>query len=114
MAEACPFTLRAGNKNIREKLHLHLLKATPLAGFTAPTGGVEGEGAGAKTTGLGVWCRGKQTSDMVVGFDIGHRIGTRRAPNGRLIDHHHRIDQVAPLDSTAGPRQADSYPPGLL
>src|SRR5207245_11805918 len=82
MAEACALAIRAGDKNIREKLHLHLLETTALAGFAAPTGRIEGERAGAKTPRLGLWRGGKQASDMVVGFDIGHRIGARRAPNG--------------------------------
>src|SRR5919197_653069 len=98
MAEACALALRAGDENIREKLHLHLLETTALAGFAAPAGGVEGERAGAKTPRLGVWRGGKQASDMVVGFDVGYRIGAWRAPNGRLIDHDDLVNQVASLD----------------
>src|SRR4029450_6918031 len=94
MAEACALTLRAGDKNIREKLHLYLLEPTALAGFAAPTGGIEGERAGAKTPRLGIWRSGKQASDMVVGFDVGHRIGTRRAPNGGLIHHDHLVNRA--------------------
>ena len=114
MAEARALTLRAGDKNIREKLHLHLLEATALAGFTAPTGGIEGKRAGAKAACLGLWRSGKQAPDMVVGFDIGHRIGARRAPNGRLIDHDHRVDQVPALDGTACPWRTDGHAAGLL
>src|SRR5262245_36689462 len=114
MTEACALTLRAGDKNIREKLHLHLLETAALAGFTAPTGGVEGERAGAKTPRLGVWGGGKQASDVVIGFNVGHRIGARRAPNGRLIDHNYLVDQVPALDGTACPWCTDSSAAGLV
>src|SRR5262245_51319597 len=103
MAEARALALWASDKNIREKLHLHLLETTALAGFAAPTGGVEGKRAGAKTPHLGVWRGGKQASDLVIGFDVGHRIGARRAPNRRLIDHDHLVDEVPSLNGTACP-----------
>src|SRR5262245_50908312 len=114
MAEACALTFWAGDKNIRQKLHLHLLETAALTGFAASTGGVEGERAGAKTTRLGVWGSGKQTSDMVIGLDVGHRIGARRAPNGGLIDHDDFVDQVPALDGTARPWRTDSTATGLL
>ena len=112
--EARSLTLRAGHENVREKLHLHLLEATALAGFAAPAGRIEGERAGTQTVRLGLWSGSKQPPDMIVGFDIGHRVGARRAPNRRLIDHHHRVNQVSSLDGAAGPRRADGHAPGLL
>src|SRR5262249_49813028 len=112
--EARPLTLWAGHENIREKLHLYLLEATALAGLAAPARRIKGERAGTQTVCLGLWSGSKQPSDMVVGFDIGHRVGARRAPNRRLIDHHHGVDQIPTLDGAAGSRRADGHAPGLL
>ncbi len=76
----------AGQLDVGEELHLDGDGAVALAGVAAAAGDVEGEGPGAEAAAFGVGLGGEERADVVEGFDIGNRIGSRRAADGRLVD----------------------------
>ena len=50
---------------------------------------------------LGVWRVRKHFADGVEGFQVSSGIGTRRAPDGRLIDNHDFADVRIAIEAVA-------------
>ena len=73
--------------------------AVALAGLAATAGDIEREVAGGVSAFLALGQRGKQFADGVKCLDVGHGIGARCPPDGRLIDQHHFVDPLAALDA---------------
>ena len=79
--------LFAHQLDVGQELHLDGHRAIALADLAAAAGDVEGEVAGGISALLGLARGGEQGADCVERLDVGHRVGARRAPDGRLIDH---------------------------
>jgi hypothetical protein len=76
----------AGELDVGEELHLDGDGAVAFADVAAAAGDVEGEAAGGEALALGVGLRGEEGADVVEGFDICNRIGSRGAADGGLVD----------------------------
>ena len=99
--------LLADQLHVGQKLHLHGDRAVALAGFAAAARNVEGKMAGGVAALLGFASGGEQGADQVEGLDVGHRIGARRAADGRLVDHDRSSDALGAFHArhaTRGPR----------
>ena len=86
--------LLADQLHVGQELHLHRDRAVALAGFAAAAGNVEGEMSRGVAALLALRQRGEQLADGVERLDVGHRIGARRAADGRLIDQHDFVDPL--------------------
>ena len=100
--EARAFALVADQLDIGQKLHLHRDGAVALAGFAASARNVEREMAGGVAALFGFARGGEQRADQVEGLDVGHRVGARRAADGRLVDHDGLADRLGALHLAAG------------
>src|SRR5262245_10618380 len=67
---------------IGQKLHFYGDGSITLARLTAAAGNVEGKVSCAETVLVRFRDRSENFTDGVEGLDIGHRIGSRRTPNG--------------------------------
>jgi hypothetical protein len=76
----------AGEFDVGEELHFDGDGAVSLADVAASARDVEGEAAGGEALALGVGLGGEEGADLVEGFDICNRIGSRGAADGRLVD----------------------------
>ena len=97
--EARAFAFVADQLDVGQKLHFDGDGAVALAGFAAAAGDVEREVAGGIAALFGLAGGGKELADGVEHFDISHRIGARRAADGRLIDHDGFADRLGALDA---------------
>ena len=89
---AMPMAHFAGNVDIRQKVHLHLDRTVALACLAAAALHIEGktpliEAANFRLIGLR-----KHIADEIKHLRVGGRIGTRRAPNRRLINFNHFVE----------------------
>ena len=91
--EAPAVAVRAAQVDVGQELHLDMFEAIATAGRAAAIAGIEGEGAGAVVTLLRQWFGREQLPDGIEGADIAGRIGAGGLADGRLIDHHHILDQ---------------------
>src|SRR6202044_1787621 len=74
--------------DVGEELHFDGDGAVTLAGFATTAGNVERKMAGGVAAALGVGCVGEDLADRVERFQVGGRIRTRRAADGRLVDDY--------------------------
>ena len=88
------FALFADQFDVGQKLHFDGDGAVALAGFAASAGDVEREMSGGEAALLGLRQGSKQIADSVEGLDVGHRIRSRSAPDGRLVDQDHVVDEI--------------------
>ena len=79
-------------------MHLDLDDSVAPARLAAPALDVERKTAFLVTARLGVLRHGKKIADHVEHTRIRRRIGTRRAPDGRLVDVHDLIHIFKALD----------------
>src|SRR5262245_31237142 len=86
--EALAVALVTGDEHVGEKLHLDADFAFALARFAAAARHVEREMAGGEAARPRVLGRREQLSNRIERFQVGHRIGSRRPPDRRLIDEH--------------------------
>jgi len=84
--EAGAVTDIAGHVNIRQELHFDAQFALALAGLAASAMHVERETAGFVAAHLAFGQFGKQPADLFEQAGVGGRVGTRRAPDRRLVD----------------------------
>src|SRR5581483_9297999 len=91
--------LLAAEFHVGEKLHLYRDGAVTLASLAASAGDVEGEMAGGEAPLLRFGLRGEELADGVERLDVGDRVGARRAPDRRLVDEDHVVDERATLDA---------------
>src|SRR5260370_13196847 len=84
--EARAAALFADELYVREKLHLHGDGAVSLAGFAAAARNVKGKMTGGVAAAFGIRRIRKNVADGVESLEIGGRIRTRRAADGRLVD----------------------------
>ena len=89
----------AGHIYIWQKMHLYLDNAIPAAGLAAAAFYIEAEPSLAVALGLGIRGGGKQIPDLVKYSRISSRIGTGRAPYGRLVDGDHLIQLLQTRNS---------------
>ena len=97
--EACATALFANQLDVREKLHFHGDRAVALARFAAPAGDIERKMACGVATALGVGRVRKDFANGVEGFEVRGGIGTRCAPDGRLVNNYHFADIRIALDA---------------
>ena len=97
--EAPTATLRAGDEDIGEELHLHLFKSGPLAGLTPASCHIERKVAGLETSGPGFSGIGHKLSNRVQGLGVGEQVGTGRATDGPLVHHDHIIYPSGTLEA---------------
>ena len=86
VAEAFAVAGRAGQRDVRDELHLDRLPARAAAAFAAAFAGVEGEVRGREARRLGFRGIAEQRADRVPGADIERRVGAGRARRRGLVD----------------------------
>ena len=89
----------AGQFHVGQELHLHRHRAIALAGVAASAGHVEREMPRRQREPFGLRLRRKKLAHQVEALDIRDGIGTRCAPNRRLVHQHHVIE---PFNSAQG------------
>ena len=86
VAEAFAVAGRAGQRDVRDELHLDRLPARAAAAFAAAFAGVEGEVRRREARGFRLGRVAEQGPDRVPGADVERRVGARRAGRGGLVD----------------------------
>lgn len=94
----------ARHVDVRQEVHLHLDDAVPLAGLAAAPLHVEGEAARLVAAGARLLGAGEQLADRGEQAGVGGRVGARRAADGALVDVHHLVQVLQPLDAAIGRR----------
>ena len=94
--------LLALDVDVRQEVHLDLDQAVALAGLAAPALDVEGEAPRLVAAGLGLREPGVPLADRAEGAGVGGRVGARRAADGRLVDVHHLVEELEPVDAVVG------------
>ena len=82
----------AGHKHIRQKMHLDLFSALPLAVLAAAAFDIKAEPAGFVAADLRFACDGKQRPDQVEDAGVRRRVASGRPSDGRLVDFDHFVD----------------------
>ena len=83
--------LRAGQPDVREKLHLHVLGARARAARTAPLAGVEGEVPGAEGRGRRFGRAAEEGADAGEGARVARRVAARGLAERALVDELERF-----------------------
>ena len=86
--------LLAGQLDVGQELHLHGHRAVTLAGIASAARHVEGKVPRRERKPLGLRLRGKELPHQIEAFDVGNRVGARRAPDGRLVHQNHVIEAL--------------------
>lgn len=94
----------ARHVDVRQEVHLHLDDPVPLARLAAPPLHVEGEAARLVATGTRLLGAGEQLADRGEQSGVGGRVGARGAADGALVDIHHLVQMLQPLDAAIGRR----------
>src|SRR4051812_2046485 len=81
----CALTLFADQLDVCQKLHLDGDCSVALTHLAPATGDVEREMSRCVTSPSRLWSCRKRLANQVEGFDIGHRIGSRRPSDWRLV-----------------------------
>jgi len=102
-AIAFPAAAVAFEQQIGEELHLHPDHACAFTGLAAAAGHIERKGPRFQAADAGAMGLGEELADGIEGLDVGCRIGARCAADGRLIDHHHLVDQLLPGQAAEAP-----------
>ena len=84
----------AGHVHIRQKVHLDFDNAITLAGFTTATLDVETEASRLVSADFRFRELGEEIADMGEHTGVGRRVGTRRAPDRRLVDVDHLVEMA--------------------
>ena len=84
--------------DIRQEVHFDLDDPVTLAGLAAPTFDVKGKTAGFVPARLGLGQASEPIADRSECARIGRRIGSRRAPNGALINVDDLVEMLQPFD----------------
>ncbi len=84
--------------HIGQEVHFDLDHAIALTGLTAAALDVEAEPAGLIAPRLGFWQAGEPVPNGGEGPGIGRRVGSRRAPDGRLVDIDDLVQELRSLD----------------
>ena len=98
LLEAPSVALRAGQVDVREKLHLHLLEPLTLTGLAAAACRVEGEGRCRESFFRCCRLGCKERPDGVKGLEIGKRRCPRCFPDRALVHEDDVLHQAGPLD----------------
>gem|GEM_PF-3061300 len=99
--EAFALTDRAGDPDVREEIHLQLVRPVPLASFAPAAGAIEAEPAGLVAAHLRVRHLGEVGADLVEDLDVGRRVRSRGAPDRRLVDVDDLVHLFGADDSVA-------------
>ena len=91
----------AGHEDVRQEVHLDLQHAVAGAGLTPAAPDVEAEPARAVAPALGLLGGGEQVPDVVEEAGVGGGIGPGRPADGTLVDVHHLVQILDPLDPVA-------------
>src|SRR5690606_25575590 len=81
--------IRATQVDVREELHLHMLKTGATAGGATAIAAIEAEGTRRIAAFLGQPGLREQLADRIKCTYIAGRIGTRRLAHGGLVHHDH-------------------------
>src|ERR1700733_1896136 len=90
--EALAAAAFAQHLHIRQETHLDGARAGALTVRAAPAAGIERETAGVVAAHARFAGAGEHAANVVPEADIGRGAGTRRAPDGRLIDFQYAGD----------------------
>ena len=101
--------LLAGQLDVGEELHLHRDRAIALADVAAASRHIKGEVAGGVSPALGLGLGGKELPDGVEGLDVGDRIGSRGAPDRRLVDQNDIVQPLRSLELTVQVRRVAAF-----
>ena len=93
-----PFADLARDEDVGEELHLDLDDPFAFARLAAAAGHVEREVAGRQPARLRVLGRGEQLADRIERLEIGDRVGSRRAPDRRLVDEDDVGDELGAFE----------------
>ena len=88
----------AGDKNIRQKVHLDADHPVALALLTAPPLDVAGEPGRRVAANLGGGKAAEEIPDRAEDTGIGGGIRPRCASDGTLVDHHHLVEGLGPQE----------------
>ena len=94
---ALAVTNLAGHVDVGQEVHLDCLVTVTLTGFATAAAHVERETSGLVASYLRFGQADKQVADVAEHARIGGGIGTRCAPQRRLIDVHHLVDIFQPF-----------------
>src|SRR5687767_1141012 len=95
--ESCSFTFFANQLHICQELHLDGDCAVALTNLTTASRKIKREVRGIKSACLLFTGGRKDFPDRIVNLDIGNRIRSGRATDGRLIDKNYIVNQFPPL-----------------
>src|SRR5205807_2570880 len=87
--------------DVRQEMHLDLDLAVALAGLTAAAPDVEREAAGLVAPYLRLGRQRVELADRREQVRVGSRVRSRRAPDRRLVDVDHLVEDVDTLDLVA-------------
>ena len=91
--------------DIREELHLHLLKATAIAGRAAAGAGIEAEGAHRVAALKGQRCLCELPTNGIEGTHIDGGVRSCGLANRGLVDHEDIRDEACSLEGLIGARR---------
>lgn len=94
----------ARHVDVRQEVHLHLDDAIPLARLAAAPLHVEGEAARLIAARARLLGAGEQLADRGEQAGVGGRVGARGTADGALVDVHHLVQVLQPLDAAIGGR----------
>ena len=89
----------ARDVDIGQELHLDADDAVPLAGLAAAALDVEAEAPRLVAAYFGVGQAGEEVADLGEEIRVRRRVGARRAADGGLIDVHHLVEVLDPVDA---------------
>ena len=87
----------AGDVYVGQEVHLDFQHTVAAAGLAPAALGVEGEPPRAIAPGLGLLGGGEQGADLVEQARVGGGIGAGRPADGALVDAHHLVQILLPL-----------------
>ena len=102
-AEPAPPAVRAGDVDVREKLHLDPLEPVAAARLAAAAGRVERKVPGSEAAAARLGGVRQQRADRLEGLGVGQGVGARRAADRALVHEHHLVDVRQPLDPGVAP-----------
>ena len=95
------FAILADQFHIGEKLHFHGDRAIAGAGIAASAGDIEGKISGCVAVLFGLGKGSEELANRIECLDVGHRIGARRAADGRLVHQLHLVEPLLAFEFAA-------------
>ena len=95
-------TQLAFDKNVGEEMHLDAFDAVPFASFATAAFHIERKSASVVTPHPRCWKAGEEFPYRSECADVSHRIGTRCATDGGLVDDNHFVHLLQAAQLSVG------------